>query len=483
MRLEQYAGMSDLLRPTTGRAATLLGASVLAFTVALSAQTHVVAPKNSYAPQDDVKLGQQASAEVRKELPLLNDESVDNYVEDVGRRLVAAIPQEYQHPEFRYTFDVVNQKEINAFALPGGPMYLNRGMIESSKTEAEMAGVMAHEISHVALRHGTAQATKAQKFQIGAVAGQILGAIVGGTAGSVIAQGSQFGLGAYFLKYSREYESQADILGAQILARAGYDPRQMANMFKTIEKEGGSSGPEWLSSHPNPGNRYEAINREAASLRVQGSAPSDARFAEVKRELGGMSPALTAEQIAKGQGRTGGNQPVGTSGGRAVNVEPPSNQFRTYQPGNFMSISVPANWQQLGSGNTVRYVPEGAVFETQGGGSAFTHGVEIGVANNSTGNLQRDTEALIQSFMQANPQLRRAGGYNRVDVGGRNGLATTLSNVSEVDGGRELISLSTTQLRDGTMLFMLGVTPEQDARTYGQTFARVRQSIRLSDQR
>src|SRR5687767_15737641 len=165
--------------------------SALAVTVALGAssvaQTKVVAPPNKYSVQDDVKLGQEASAEVRKQLPMLNDNRVDDYVEDVGQRLVDAIPAEFQHREFRYSFDVVNQKEINAFDLPRGPMYLHRGMIESAKSEGEMAGVMAHEISHVALRHGTAQATKAQKFQIGAIAGQILGAIVGGTAGSVIA--------------------------------------------------------------------------------------------------------------------------------------------------------------------------------------------------------------------------------------------------------------------------------------------------------
>jgi hypothetical protein len=481
MRLEQIAGMRELLRSKAGRAATFMTAAVFALSVGATAQTKVTAPKNSYSPAQDVELGQQASAEVRKEMPLLDDSSVDNYVEDVGRRLVAAIPPEFRHDEFRYSFDVVNMKEINAFALPGGPMYLNRGMIEASENEAEMAGVMAHEISHVALRHGTAQATKAQKFQIGAVAGQILGAIVGGTAGSVIAQGSQFGLGAYFLKYSREYESQADILGAQILARAGYNPREMADMFKTIEKQGGRSGPEWLSSHPNPGNRYEAINREAAALQVTGSAPNDGRFASVKSELSGKPAALTAEQVAKGQG--GGNQPVGTSG-RTVNVEPPSGQYRTYQPGNFMRISVPANWQQLGgSGQTVTYAPEGAVFQGESGGSAFTHGVEIGIAPNGSGNLQRDTEALIQSFAKSNPRLQRAGGYSRVKIGGRQGLATTLSNVSEVTGARELVSVSTTQLADGNVLFMIGVAPQQDAQTYGQTFSRVRSSIQLAEQR
>jgi hypothetical protein len=447
-----------------------------------SAQTKITPDKNKYSPAQDVQLGQQAAAEAKQQLPMLSDDRVDDYVENVGRRLVAAIPPEFRHGEFRYTFDVVNQKEINAFALPGGPMFLNRGMIESSANEAEMAGVMAHEISHVALRHGTAQATKGEKFQIGAVAGQILGAIVGGTAGSVIAQGSQFGLGAYFLKYGREYEREADLLGAQILARAGYDPRQMANMFRTIEKEsGGRGGPEWLSSHPNPGNRYEAINREAAMLRIEGSAPSNTAFAQVKSRLTGMSPAYTAEQIAKGKAN-GTHQPVGTSG-TAVNVEPPSGQYRSYQPGDFMRVSVPANWQQLGGGTTVTYAPQGAVFQGHNGGTAFTHGVEIGVASRGTGNLQRDTEALLQSFAQTNPQLRRAGGYSRVNIDGRAGLTTTLRNVSEVTGQTEVVNVTTTQLRDGSMLFMIGVAPEREAQTYLNTFGRVRQTIDLADQR
>ena len=251
-----------------------------------------------------MKIGQEAAAEFKKQLPMLDDGRVDEWVEDVGRQLVAGIPPEFAHREFRYTFDVVNQKEINAFALPGGPMFLNRGMIEAAKTEAEVAGVMAHEISHVALRHGTAQATKGEKFQIGAILGQVAGAVIGGTAGSIIAQGSQFGLGTYFLKFGREAETQADLLGAQIMARAGYDPRQMANMFKTIEAEGGSRGPEFLSSHPNPGNRYNAINKEAASLKVQGNADTG-DFQTVRQRLSGMAPALTAEQIAANQKKVG----------------------------------------------------------------------------------------------------------------------------------------------------------------------------------
>lgn len=463
-------------RMSTHRYVAFLAPAMVALALAApAAQTQIAPDKNKYSPADDVKLGREAADQARKELPMLNDDRVDSYVEDVGRRLANAIPANLRHPEFRYTFDVVNQKEINAFALPGGPMFLNRGMIESAQNEAQMAGVMAHELSHVALRHGTAQATKGEKFQVGAVAGQILGAIVGGTAGSVIAQGSQFGLGAYFMKYSREYERQADLLGAQIMARAGYDPREMANMFKIIEKDGGGGGPEWLSDHPNPGNRYEAINREAATLRVDNPIRNTDEFVSVQARLRGKGAAYTAEQIARGQAR---QRPVATSG-RSVRVEAPSTQYRSYNAGSLV-VSVPGNWRPTSGNNTVMYTPEGAIFEGDNGQVVYTHGVEVGVAPGS-GNLQRDTEGLVQAFAQSNPQLRRQGGYRRETVAGRSGLTASLSNISDVTGQPEYVSLSATQLRDGSLLYVIGVAPEQEARTYDEAFRRVRQSVRVND--
>ena len=444
-------------------------------------QTKIALDKNKYTPAQDVQLGLEAAAEAKKQLPMLNDNRIDEYVEGIGRRLSTAIPPEFQRREFRYTFDVVNQKDINAFALPGGPMFLNRGMIEAAKSEAEMAGVMAHELAHVALRHGTAQATKGEKFQIGAIAGQVLGAIVGGTAGSVISQGSQLGLGTYFLKYGRAYQSQADLLGAQIMARAGYDPRQMANMFKTIEAQGGGGGPEWLSSHPNPGNRFEAINREAATLRVANPVRDAGEFQSVKTRLSGMSPALTAKQISEGQGQgQGRTAPVGTSGRTSVQVAPPSGRYQAYDAADFLRVSVPANWRPMDSNNTVTYAPEGAYFQGQNGGSTFTHGVEVGVASGS-GNLARDTEELVQSLAQSNPQMRVGGNARRDTLGGRAGLTSQLSNVSEVTGEREYVTISTAQLRDGGLLYVIGVAPEQEANTYETTFRRVRQNLQIAD--
>ena len=442
----------------------------VAFTT-VSSQTRIQAPKNKYKVTDDVKLGQEAAAEAKKELPMLNDARLDQYVETIGARLAAAIPPEFQHPEFRYTFDIVNQEEINAFALPGGPMFLNRGMIEKSKSEGEMAGVMAHELSHVALRHGTAQASKQTLPGIAGIGGQILGGIIGGGLGQAIGVVSQVGAAAWSTKYSREYESQADILGAQMLARAGYDPREMANMFKTIEEEGGGGNLEWLSSHPDPANRYAAITKEASMLRVEGKGDTG-QFTQMQARLGDMGPSYTAEQIAKGQHKTGAPRPTATAG-RAVKVEPPSAALRTDTPANFLRVGVPSNWNRLESKGSATYVPPGASFEGH-----FTHGVQFGVAK-GTGNLQRDTAALIESFARNNPELRQ-GTVVRDTLDGRRALTATLQNVSDVTGQPEQVALTTTLLPENNLFFMVGVAPQSEAAVYNDAFRRVRQAVRIS---
>ena len=251
-------------------------AATLTFSVSAAAQTRIDPDKNRFSPAEDVELGRRVASELRTELPIVRDRERANYVGRIGERLVAAIPARLRQPQFRYTFQVVDRKEINAFALPGGPIFVNRGMLEAARNDGEVAGVIAHELSHIALRHATAQATKGQKFQLGALAGLIVGSMVGGRTGSVIANGSQIGIGTYLLKYSRAYEREADLLGAQIMARAGYDPRDMATMFQTMARRS-SGSPEWLSDHPSPANRIEAINREAALLRASGASTRSAR--------------------------------------------------------------------------------------------------------------------------------------------------------------------------------------------------------------
>ncbi len=477
--------MKRLLQNPTAARLFLVPVLTAALALPAATQTRIERHKNSYSPKQDVELGRQAAQEVRQQMPLLNDGRTEDFVERIGDRLVDQIPGEFREPEFSYSFDVVNLRDINAFALPGGPMFLHRGMIQAAQTEGEIAGVMAHEIAHVVLRHGTAQATKGQKFQLGALAGQVLGAVIGGRAGAVVSQGSQIGLGTYFLKYGREYEREADLLGAQMMARAGYDPREMARMFQTIEKQGGGGGPEFLSDHPNPGNRVQSINREAEMLQVQGRGTSG-ELPSIHARLNQMPQAPTTEQVARARqqgGQAPGQSRVPVGNGNNARVEAPSSQWQTYQPGDFLRISVPANWEQLkGGGNTVMFVPDGGYVRADNGQSAFTHGLEIGVTRGD-GNLQQQTEQLLQGFAQSNPQLRRQGGYSRANIGGRQGLTTTLSNVSEVTGDPEAVNVSTVQLRDGSVLFLIGVAPTDQARTYLTAFSRIRQNVQLEDNR
>ena len=462
------------LRPQMIVAAVLLSVSIV------GAQTKITPPKNKYSPNDDVKLGRDAAAQVEQQLPLLRDDAVTSYVSDIGQRLVDAIPVELRHPEFRYTFKVVNVKEINAFALPGGPMYVNRGMIEAAKTEGEVAGVVAHELSHVALRHGTAQATKATPYEIGTIAGAILGAIVGGNAGSAIAQGTQFGLGTAFLRYSREYEKQADIEGSQIMAAAGYDPRDMANMFRTIEQQGGSNGPQWLSDHPNPGNRSAYITEEAQSLHVVNARRDSSAFQSVQAHLRGMSPAPSTEEATK-NARNGRNPNRGrdTNAGRiSTNVERPSTRYSSYDEGNVFRISVPSNWRELPGNNTVTFAPEGG-YGAVNQQSVFTHGIEAGVMRNESHRLETATDELVQSLAQSNPQMRRSRGYDEDTLGGRDGLHLTLSNRNDATGRTERIALYTTMLDDGTLFYLLGVAPDDEYGNYASVFNRIADSLQF----
>ena len=454
-------------------------AIVLAAAVA-SAQTRVTPPKNSYTPAQDVELGRQAAAQAEQQLPIMRDDEVTSYVQRIGRRLVSAIPPELQHPEFRYTFEVVNVREINAFALPGGPMFVNRGMIDAAHDEGEVAGVMAHELSHVVLRHGTAQASKATKYEIGEVAGAILGSVIGGVWGNVISQGTRFGLGTAFLRFSREFEHDADIEGTHIMARAGYDPLDMANMFKTIEKQGGSGGPEWLSDHPNPGNRYEYITAEARQLRVENPVRDTRDFEQAKAHLRALSPAPTTEQATR-NARNG--SPRGTSGSTGLpsgRVETPSSRFKSYNEGNLFRVSVPSNWRELPSNASVTFAPEGA-YGQSGGQNVFTHGVEIGVARNETHDLETATSELIDSLAQGNPNLSRPSGYQPTTIDDRRGLRTTLTNRSEATGGSETIDVFTTLLRNGSLLYAIGVSPRDEYRDYDSVFRKVIGSLQLMD--
>ena len=444
---------------------------------AIAQQTQITAPKNKYKVQDDVKIGNQAAAEVEKQFPLINDRDAGDYIERVGRRLAAAIPARFQQPEFNYRFKWVNASDINAFALPGGPMYINRGMIQAAKNEGEMAGVMAHEISHVALRHATAQATKqgSAKNTLGTIGLILGGAILGGQTG---AQLGMLGAQAWMTKYSREYESQADILGAQIMATAGYDPRDLANVFKTIQQQEGRSGsPEWLSSHPDPGNRYEKINREAQYLRISQNPPIKVTrdFSRTQERFRAMPPAKSMAQIQKeSQGQT--TSGPASNGRYSENVQLPSTRTRAYTGVSWLSLNVPSNWVDLPGQSEITFAPEGAY-----GQQGITHGVMAGSFTGQNRNLSQDTQEYVNNVLRDNSYLRQRSQVSRTNIDGRQGNMTSLSGRSPITNRTEIVNIYTTQLRNGSIFYAITVVPDDESYNYSSAFRNVIGSIQLND--
>ena len=263
------------------------------------------------------------------------------------------------------------------------------------------------------------------------------------------------------------------------MARAGYDPRQMANMFRTIEAQGRSGAPEWLSDHPNPGNRHDAILREAETLRVDepGARGTPRRGPQPARR---MAPAPTTQQIARAQERGRQPAPVGTSG-RAARVEAPSRQWRTVEPGDFVRLNVPANWREVSSGGgTIAYAPDGGYFQGQNGESTFTHGLEIGVMQTDGGSLQQTTEDLLQ----CSPGRTRICGARVVTRGRTSADVTRHDDVEQRVGGYrrargdQRVNRAPERRQPDVPV---GRGPSDQANTYFDTFSRVRQSVQLMD--
>ncbi|MDH3493566.1 MAG: M48 family metalloprotease [Acidobacteriota bacterium] len=455
--------------------------------LAITAQTKISMPKNKYKVEDDVKIGREYSAKVENEFPILRDSESTNYIQDVGRRLVSSIPNEFQEPQFQYQFKIVNARDINAFALPAGYLYVNRGMIQAAKNEGEMAGVIAHEVSHAALRHGTAQATKQTSLKnqilgIGAILG---GAILGGQAGAQL--GAIFAAG-YQLRYSRQYETQADLLGARIMADAGYDPRDLANMFKTIsgQSEGGRP-PEWLSSHPDPDKRFATINREAELLRVSPNPIKSTRgFVRIQEKFSSMPQAPTMAEIEKGaKGNTGGGDSGGggnttpstgmENGTYARTVVLPSSRTRSYNA-SAVRFRVPENWKEFPGQSDVWFAPEGAY-----GKDGITHGALMGAYQTQQTTLERATEDYIKGILQGNAYLSSSNDYYRFTINGRTAYATKLSGRSPITGNTEYALVYTAMLSNGNMFYFVGVAPERESTSYNRTFNNIVQSIRFTD--
>jgi len=247
------------------------------------ASTRVSEGFNLFSPEQDVELGEASAAEVARQSVVVEDERVTEYVQRLGDKIAARAPGY----KFRYKFVVVDSRETNAFALPGGYVFVNSGAIEAARNEGELAGVLSHEISHVVLRHGTNQASKAY---VAKTAMQFLDAALGGAKKDLRRLAYSLGLagpGRLFVKFNRDAEMQADVEGARLMAEAGYDPRDMAGFFRRLgERDAEAPAAESAGDHPDPASRAAAISELLPALKVSASPVHDTEeFRRMKARL------------------------------------------------------------------------------------------------------------------------------------------------------------------------------------------------------
>lgn len=423
---------------------------------------------NRYSFEQEVDYGRQAIPEIEKELPLLPvDHPISKYINALGNQLAAKAPGF----KFPYTFRVVNQKDINAFALPGGPIYVNTGTIATA-SEAELAGVMGHEISHVVMRHSTRQASRQSKASIPlAILSGVLGASVGGWAGSLAQMGISIGAGSVFTKYSREAETEADMVGAQIIYDTGFDPRAMVTFFQKLkEQQGSGGGPSFLASHPDPGNRARDVASILSRFPLKKYQQGDsAEFVAAKKALSSIGPEkVEAPNVA-----------VPTIALRRLSAKELSvDSLKPYEHRAFR-VSYPANWEIVGdpTSSVTLYPRGGADRETVAYGtivSAFTPGsggTELGEA----------TRQLINSIRDTNPALRQTGNPVNLTVGGRAAKSVEMLGNSAIrEKGQaipERIRLVAVRGKGSLILYLVFIAPNADFDGLRPTFDRILRSF------
>ena len=416
---------------------------------------------NVYSKEQDIQLGQEAAAQIKQQADIVKNSALQEYVNRIGQRL-ASSPAAEGYP---YSFTVINEPGINAFALPGGPIFVHADLIEAADNEAQVAGVMAHEIAHVALRHGTNQASKSQLIQLPAV---LAGAVIGD--GSLLGQLGQLGLGlgvnSILLRYSRDAETEADALGARLMAEAGYNPIEMARFFEKLEAEGGSRAPQFLSSHPNPGNRMKAVEAEIQMLPQRQYGFSAGNFQQMKAAVTKLPEPKRPQQQAAATPASAG-PPAAPTGG-----------FQNFQTDRF-TLAYPQGWETFGDrrSRVLTIAPRQGLVQTGSGQVSLGYGAVLSYFTPNARSLGPATNELISQLRQANSSMR-ATGQRQVNVGGNPGLLTDMVSASPYGGTERDVVL--TVMRPEGLFYMVFVSPEQSSAQLGDTFNQMLQSIRFN---
>ena len=458
------AGRRDVGKKYTAR--TILACLAAMSATALAAEKLNFEPGwNIFSHDQDIQFGKQSVAEVEKQLPLVTDPEVNRYVSTLGRRVAGFAPGNTDYP---WTFKVVNSQDINAFALPGGFIYVNRGVLEAADDEAQVAGVMAHEIGHVVMRHGTHNATLTLAPRLGlGILGGLLGDS-GGLASQAVQLIAEVGVTAMFLKNSRGAESQADEVGTYILYHGGYNPHAMAQFFEIIATKYPQQTLDFFSDHPNPENRIKKVDALIPQLGPPQKGTFDSpEFQATKKRVLALPPPPKAKPA--------GGQPAP----KAPPPPPaPSSNFVKYR-GQAFAISYPDNWQAQEDNGGVTLTPPGGIITDAQGGSAQAYGamVNLHTPSKKGWGLVDATQELIESLRQSNPNLRVVK-QTSMKIRGQAALSTRLENDSPLEGQKETDQLVTVRGRNA-LTVVLFVVPQTTFESYQPTFNAMLQSLEL----
>jgi Zn-dependent protease with chaperone function len=435
---------------------------------------------NLFTKQQDIDLGREYARQVERQMYVVPDKELTDYVNRVGMRLV----RQGQLDDYPYYFKVVQEDSINAFALPGGPMYIHTGLIKAAENEAQLAGVLAHELSHVVLRHGTHQATKSQFLQLGAI---LMGGAAGGNgglAGALAKLGIGLGANSYLLCFSRGMESEADLLGSYTMAKAGYNPIELARFFEKLEAQGGNQNSlvaRFLSDHPSPGNRIQAIEEQ---LPYMPRGPYDAQAGDLKRAQQIVSELTPIKKRANANGPDEGgapqssppqapNPPRGAVAMPAIEI---GGQFKTCQSGE-VTFSYPEEWDVTKGGD------ESLTITGRGGmaGESIGYGILVShvPAQNGRVQLAGDTAAYLKGLAASSPNVRIEAEPSELTAGGSAALMTRLTSDSPYREQRETDIVITID-RGTEMLVFVFVSPSAQFEVLERSFKKISQSLRFS---
>src|SRR5579863_3239710 len=427
---------------------------------------------NRYSLEQEIQLGRQSVPDIEKTLPILPaDHPMSKYIDSLGQKLAAKAPG-YKFP---YTFKVVREKSINAFALPGGPIYVHTGLIELA-TESELAGVMGHEISHVVMRHSTRQASRQMKAQLPlAILGGVLGATVGGAVGSLAQMGMSITAGSVFMKYSRDAEIEADMVGAQIMYDAGYDPQAVVSFFNKMKAQGeGRGGPQFLSSHPDPGDRAKNISSILSRFPPKQFQQTDStEFVAAKKALANVNTESAAEANLK-------QKPAPMSRLSMQNIA--SGNLRDFQHVAY-AIRYPENWHLNGTADAsnVTIYPKGGF-----AGGTVAYGAMIsGFRPKGSGSKELDAalRELMADVEQTNPDLRVANSPQAFTLNDRPARKLDWFGKSAVQEKeqpmRERVRLIALQNKSNVVLYLVFVAPDADFTALWPVFERMLTTLQV----